>query len=223
MMFRSTLLTVSIVLISACDKGGSNGNEAPVIENGEVTEITSPDQLIKIEMLRTYSGPEDSFGYLNLTMPADGPVFFQRIGTNLRIYDDGLRLIAERTGTMPDAIDLNAGKYAVEFEFWSRRVKIITAYSPRLLNFESLVPLANGTYTSTDNKTEFMRFTPTMDTTLNATGFGVRVAVYTPEMEKVVGSLEQKSAVNLLAGNYVVELNYFSIREKEITIQSPAL
>lgn len=92
-------------------------------------------------------------------MPANGVVDFSLIGVRARIFDTGMRLVAESSYT-PDTtylVNFPAGKYIVEYEYWSSNTRDAVAYSPALLSFGSLPQLRSAVYSSSENTTTFHR------------------------------------------------------------------
>ncbi|WP_404362566.1 hypothetical protein [Marinobacter sp.] len=213
------MLAVSVFL-AACGGGSDSSSEKPASEEVNLSDSTS-----ELVPLRTYSAPQDTFGSVSMTMPMDGNITFIGAGVDVYIYDSGLNFV-ERNSTPFSRFqaDLTAGEYLIEFSFWSSNARHVTAYSPQLMPFNELLPLENKVYSSDVNKAEYYRFTPTTDTTLNHSGSGVNIAIYDSNMTLIEPLLNQKaSPYGINAGNYVVELNYFSSNTKAISISSPAI
>jgi hypothetical protein len=127
---RSLISTALFSFVALTGCGGGGGDTTPVTPNGQSSSAYS-----ELTPLTRYTGPKNTFQRVALTMPADGVVNFSLIGVRVRIFDASMRFIEESSYT-PDTTylaNLSAGKYIVEFEYWSSNTRDAVIYSPALL------------------------------------------------------------------------------------------
>jgi hypothetical protein len=158
-------------------------------------------------------------------MPVNGVVDFSLLGVRARIFDASMTLIEESSYT-PDTtylVNLPAGKYVVEYEYWSSNTRDAVAYSPALLSFGSLPQLRNAVYSSNENTTTFHRASFVTDSTVNFSGQGVYIAVLRSDMSLAYNIGSSYSPIALPPGDYVFHLKYSSSVARSVSITSPAL
>ena len=132
----------------------------------------------------------------------------------------------EESSYTPDTtylVNLAAGRYLVEYEYWSSNTRDAVAYSPALLSFGSLAQLRNGVYSSNENTTAFYRASFAADSTVSFSGQGVYIAVLRPDMSFAYNIGSSYSPLTLPAGDYVFHLKFSSNVARSVSITSPAL
>lgn len=227
-MNKLMMIFAVVLLVAGCGGGDNEGGTVAQEDNSasqpSAGTIDSPSTLA---LNKRYQGQNGTFEYVSATMPRDGSITFKGAGSQITIFDSGMNQIGtNRTPFYYYQQDLNAGQYLIQFAYRSSHYEKIniTAYSPELLPFSELPALQNGVYSSGINKTEYYRFSPTTDTSLNHSSSGVRIALYDREMNLIEPSVEQKrSPFSINAGHYIVELQYLSDHSKSTSISSPAL
>ena len=158
-------------------------------------------------------------------MPVNGVIDFSLIGVRVRIFDTGMRLVAESSYT-PDTtylVNLTAGKYTVEYEYWSSNTRDAVAYSPALLSFGSLPQLRSGVHSSSGNTTTFHSASFSTDSVVSFSGQGVYIAVLRSDMSLANNIGSSYSPISLPPGDYVFHLKFSSSVSRSVSITSPAL
>jgi hypothetical protein len=221
MKFTSFKLVATAVLFAALTAcGGGGGDPLPTTPSVPTNPATN-----EFAPLTRYSGPTGTFQRLNLTMKTDGIVDFSLIGVKTRIFDTSMRLI-EESSYSPDTtylVNLPAGSYVVEYEFWSANSRDAVAYSPALLNFGSLPQLKNAVYSSSENTTTFYRASFATESTVNFSGQGVYIAVLRSDMSLVYNIGSSFEPKILPAGDYVFHLKFLSSNSRSVSITSTGL
>ena len=219
-MPRSLLIAASFfsIFLSGC---GGGGQDAP-----QTMTSAQPNQAInQLVSLARYTGPQQTFQTVDLTMPTGGIVDFSLIGVRVRIFDSAMRLIEESSYT-PDTtylVNLPAGKYIVEYEYWSSNSRDAVAYSPVLLAFGLLPQLKSEVYSSGENTTTFYRASFATASTVSFSGQGVYIAVLRSDMSLAYNIGSSYSPITLPAGDYVFHLKFSSSVARSVSITSPDL
>ena len=158
-------------------------------------------------------------------MPSNGVIDFSLIGVRPRIFDTGMRLVAESSYTADTSylVNLPAGKYIVEYEYWSSNTRDAVAYSPALLGFGSLPQLRSAVYSSGENTTTFHRASFSTDAIVSFSGQGVYIAVLRSDMSLANNIGSSYSPITLPPGDYVFQLKFSSSVSRSVSITSPAL
>jgi hypothetical protein len=219
-MSRFLIIAASffVIFLIGCGGGGQNTSTP----NSGAQPIALQNNLVP---LAVYTGPTRTFQKVDLTIPANGIIDFSLIGVRARIFDTSMRLIDESSYT-PDTtylVNLLAGKYIVEYEYWSSNSRDAVAYSPALLSVETLPQLKNAVYSSNTDTTNFYRTSFTTNSTINFAGQGVYIAVLGADMSLVKNMGSSYSPLTLPPGDYVFHLKFSSSVARSVSITSPAL
>lgn len=219
--FKLVLTAVFFALLTACGGGGGGGGDA-VQQNSSGQPNTATNQL---SPLARYTGPTQTFQRLDLTMPVNGVVDFSLLGVRARIFDTAMRLIEESSYTPDTAylVNLPAGNYIVEYEYWSSNSRDAVAYSPALRSFGSLPQLKSAVYSSNENTTTFYRASFATDSTINFSGQGVYIAVLRSDMSLANNIGSSYAPITLPAGDYIFQLKFSSSVARSVSITSNAL
>lgn len=222
MQFASFKLASTFVLFAALTAcGGGGGGDAPQtsppVQPNPATNQLSP--------LERHTGPSQTFQKLDLTLTTGGIVDFSLIGVKTRIFDTTMRLIEESSYTPDTAylVNLPAGRYVVEYEYWSNNSRDAVAYSPALLSFGSLPQLKSAVYSSNENTTAFYRASFATASTVNFSGQGVYIAVLRSDMSLASNIGSSYAPITLPAGDYIFHLKYSSSVAQSVSITSTAL
>lgn len=217
--FKLFLTSLLFAALTACGGGGS-GDASPA--SSSVPTNAGTNQLAP---LARYTGPTRTFQKLDLTMPASGIVDFSLIGVRARIFDTAMKLIEDSSYTAETTylVNLPAGNYTLEYEYWSSNSRDAVAYSTALLSFGSLPQLKSAVYSSNENTTTFYRASFATDATVNFSGQGVNIAVLRSDMSLAKNIASSDGPINLPAGDYIFHLKFLSANGRSVSITSAAL
>jgi hypothetical protein len=219
-MSRFLLVAASFFAISLSACGGGGQDSSPPPTSGQPNATVN--QLVP---MARYSSPTQTFQKVDLTMPSGGIMDFSLIGVRARIFDTGMRLIQESSYT-PDTtylVNLAAGKYIVEYEYWSSNSRDAVAYSPSLLGIGLLPQLKSDVYSSNENTTALYRASFSTESTINFSGQGVYIAVLRSDMSLAHNMGASYAPITLPAGEYIFHLKFLSSVARSVSITSTAL
>ncbi|KZZ10598.1 hypothetical protein A3749_10805 [Oleiphilus sp. HI0078] len=220
MIIVNSLLTLFILLaITAC--GGSEnsdgGSASP--DNSEEHDLLLPGN---------YSSSSVSTAYYKLIMPTDGKVDFAARGAQITIRRMNQNIVFSFDRESNGGVRaLEAGEYIIEFDFWNRRVRQVSVYSPALLNHNDLPELTNKTYESSTKKAEYFKLSLPADGPINFSTTGTIVTIFDTNLNTIGAQRYDYEATAfsdyLPAGNYIVKLHFWGLRTKSTTVVSPVL
>lgn len=211
---------MSLFSISLFGCGGGGNDSAPDKSSGQPSAEVS-----QLAPLARYTGATRTFQKIDLTMPSGGIIDFSLIGVRARIFNTAMQLIDESSYT-PDTthlVNLPAGKYIVEYEYWSSNSRDAVAYSPALLGIGSLPQLKSNVYSSDENTTAFYRASFETDSVVNFSGQGVYIAVLRSDMSLAHSIGSTYAPITLTAGDYIFHLKFSSNVARSVSISSAAL
>jgi hypothetical protein len=217
---RFLLIAASFVSISLLGCGGGGQDSSPAKSSERPSAAVN-----QLAPLESYTGPMQTFQKVDLTMPSGGIVDFSLIGVRARIFDTAMRLIEESSYT-PDTtylVNLPAGKYIVEYEYWSSNSRDAVAYSPTLLSIGLLPQLKSDVYSSNENTTALYRASFATESTVSFSGQGVYIAVLRSDMSLAHNIGSSYAPITLSAGEYIFHLKFLSSVARSVSITSTAL
>lgn len=209
-----------LAFLGACGGGGGGSDTGQSIVAPQPSVPTN--QLVS---LTRYTGPTKTFQKIDLMMPANGILDFSLIGTRVRLFDSTMKLVGESSYTPGTTYQVNlmAGAYIVEYEYWSANSRDAVAYSPTLLAFGNLPQLKNAVYSSGDNTTTYYRASFATSSRVDVSGSGAYIDILDANMKMVNTMGSSYSPVTLPAGDYIFKIMFSSSNARSVSITSPGL